>query len=88
MKPALSKFKIYTKETCYYCVEAKRTFQSLGLTYEEVKLEESPADREMLKSQGFRTVPQIYLGEDHIGGYTELVEYLQHGKEVHTRQSA
>lgn len=87
MKLAPSKFKIYTKETCDFCVRAKHTLSTMDLTYEEIKLEEHPEEREKLKSQGFKTVPQIYYDDNHIGGYTELVEYLN-GKEIYSRKSA
>lgn len=59
----------------------------MDLTYEEIRLEEHPDERARLKAEGFKTVPQIYYDENHIGGYTELVEYLN-GKEIHTRKSA
>lgn len=87
MKPALSKFRIYTKDSCDFCIRAKHTLTSMDLTYEEIRLEEHPAEREMLKSKGFKTVPQIYYDDNHIGGYTELVEYLN-GKEIYSRKSA
>ena len=87
MKPVLSKFRIYTKDSCDFCIRAKHTLTSMDLTYEEIRLEEHPAEREMLKSKGFKTVPQIYYDDNHIGGYTELVEYLN-GKEIYSRKSA
>ena len=87
MKLAQSKFKIYTKDSCDFCIRAKHTLSKMDLTYEEIRLEEHPDERARLKAEGFKTVPQIYYNDSHIGGYTELVEYLN-GKEVHTRKSA
>ena len=88
MKQALSKFKIYTKENCSYCNLAKVTLMEQGIEFDEVDLKDNAQALAFLRLQNFRTVPQIYHGEDHIGGYNELREYLQDGKKVHPRQSA
>jgi glutaredoxin 3 len=87
MKQAQLKFKIYTKDSCDFCIRAKHTLDTMDLIFEEVRLEEHPDEKARLKAEGFKTVPQIYYGDDHIGGYTELVDYLN-GKEVYTRKSA
>lgn len=87
MKLSTLKFKIYTKDSCDFCIRAKHTLSTMDLTYDEVRLEEHPEEKARLKAEGFKTVPQIYFGERHIGGYTELVKYLTDEK-VYTRQSA
>lgn len=67
-------FTIYTKSYCPYCVKAKNLLSSRGLKYTEVDIEK---DEELQaevrkKSGGSRTVPQIFLGETHIGGCDDL----------------
>jgi len=88
MKQAASKFKIYTKENCSYCNLAKITLMEQGIDYEEVDLKDNAQAIAFLRLQNFRTVPQIYNGDEHIGGYDELRKYLENGKKVHPRQSA
>ena len=65
-------YKIYTKNNCGYCVAAKRLFDIKGEQYEEIHLEDNPAAKNKLKQNGLRTVPQIWLDEEYIGGYVEL----------------
>ena len=64
---------IYSKETCPYCDSAKRLLASKGQTWTEIDVEAEPARRdEMIERSGRRTVPQIWIGERHIGGFDEL----------------
>jgi len=72
MKQAKSKYKIYSRSDCGFCHAAKELLESKGLEYEEVDIDSDQNSRVMLKAKGFKTVPVIYLGEDHIGGYTDL----------------
>jgi glutaredoxin len=53
------------------------------IVYKEVKIDNNDNEKRFLKSQGFRTVPQIYneLGE-HIGGFTDLKEYFENGEDL------
>ena len=65
--------RIYTTQWCGYCVRAKALLQSLGLEFEEVSLDEDPTFRQKLFDlTGGWTVPQIVIGDEPIGGYTEL----------------
>ena len=66
--------KIYTTPICPYCVRAKSLLGKKGVAYEEIDVFDDPAARqEMLsKSNGMRTVPQIFVGETHVGGFDEL----------------
>lgn len=69
MKPV----KIYTKTYCPYCVKAKRLLESKGIAFEEVNIENDPDFAQQLFAQtGFRTVPQIFVGEKCIGGCDDL----------------
>jgi glutaredoxin 3 len=64
---------MYTTRWCGYCVRAKALLRSRGLPFEEVSLDDDPAFREKLyELTGGWTVPQITIGDEVIGGYTEL----------------
>ena len=67
--------KIYTQRICGYCVNAKRLLDQLGIPYEDISLEGNDQLRaEIMKKSGQRTVPQIWIGEHHVGGFTELYD--------------
>ena len=64
---------MYTTRGCGYCVRAKALLRSRGLPFEEVSLDDEPAFREKLfELTGGWTVPQITIGDEVIGGYSEL----------------
>ena len=65
--------RMYTTRWCGYCVRAKALLRSRGLPFEEVSLDDDPAFRQTLYDlTGGWTVPQITIGDEVIGGYTEL----------------
>jgi glutaredoxin 3 len=65
--------RMYTTRWCGYCVRAKALLRSRGLPFEEVSLDDEPAFREKLfELTGGWTVPQITIGDEVIGGYSEL----------------
>tara|TARA_B100001996_G_scaffold294785_1_gene235035 strand:+ start:1754 stop:2011 length:258 start_codon:yes stop_codon:yes gene_type:complete len=70
----MQKVVIYTGPICNYCSAAKHLLSKKKIKYEEINVGNDPEKRdEMLKkSNGMRTVPQIFIGEKHIGGYVEL----------------
>ncbi|MGH8506789.1 MAG: glutaredoxin 3 [Stenotrophobium sp.] len=69
MKPV----RMYTTGMCPYCVMAKRLLQKKGVAIEEVRVDTGSEQRaEMMRITGRRTVPQIFVGETHVGGYDEL----------------
>ncbi|HEY0917447.1 MAG TPA: glutaredoxin 3, partial [Solimonas sp.] len=69
MKPV----RMYTTRVCPFCVMAKRLLSSKGVTYEEIRVDESPGVREeMMRISGRRTVPQIFVGDTHVGGFDDL----------------
>jgi glutaredoxin 3 len=69
MKP----IRMYSTKWCGYCVRAKALLKSRGLEYEEILLDDDPAFRQTLFDlTGGWTVPQILIGDEVIGGYTEL----------------
>ena len=69
------KVEIYSKSNCSYCVMAMNFFDSKGITYEVYSADDPDIFDEMLKrSPQARTVPQIFIDDILIGGYTDLVE--------------
>ena len=73
---------IYSTNTCPYCDRAKDLLNSKGATYQEIKIDEDPAKRdEMLaKSDGRRTVPQIFINDTHVGGFDDLAALNEKGE--------
>ncbi|MBF0157442.1 MAG: glutaredoxin 3 [Magnetococcales bacterium] len=65
---------IYSTTVCPYCVRAKALLQKKGVAYEEINLDVSPERREEMlgRANGRRTVPQIFIGDRHIGGCDDL----------------
>jgi glutaredoxin 3 len=64
---------MYTKKVCPYCVAAKNLLRTKGVTWREINVEESPGELEvMMRRTQRRTVPQIFIGETHVGGYDDL----------------
>ncbi|BCG62837.1 MAG: glutaredoxin 3 [Methyloprofundus sp.] len=64
---------IYTSNLCPYCTMAKRLLAAKGAVYTELNVDTTPGLREeMVQKTRRRTVPQIYIGEQHIGGFDEL----------------
>ena len=64
---------IYTGRFCPYCTMAKKLLDKKGLTYTEIDVDGHPALRqEMMAKTQRRTIPQIYIGAYHVGGFDEL----------------
>jgi glutaredoxin 3 len=65
---------IYTGKLCPYCTAAKRLLQDKGVDFTEIDVTFDPAGRSAMakRANGKRTVPQIFIGERHIGGCNEL----------------
>ena len=67
--------KMYTTAVCPYCVRAKQILKAKGVAeIEEIRVDQLPEAREhMMNIMGRRTVPQIFIGETHVGGCDDLV---------------
>ncbi|HEY8034619.1 MAG TPA: glutaredoxin 3 [Methylobacter sp.] len=64
---------IYTTNICPYCMMAKRLLDKKGVHYTEINVDAEPGLREeMMIKTNRRTVPQIYIGDYHVGGFDEL----------------
>ena len=74
-------FKMYTTAVCPYCMRAKQVLQSKGVeNIEEIRIDEDPAQRDvMMQATGRRTVPQIFIGDTHVGGCDDLIALDQRG---------
>ncbi|MFZ2727067.1 MAG: glutaredoxin 3 [Methylococcaceae bacterium] len=68
----MSKILIYTTKICPYCVMAKRLLTQKGAAYTEINVDDTQVREEMMRKTGRRTVPQIYIGELHVGGFDDL----------------
>jgi glutaredoxin 3 len=76
----MSEVTIYTTATCGYCQMAKRLLSQKGIVAQEVDVGlDHSLMRDMMQRTGRRTVPQIYIGEQHVGGYDDLVRMEQQG---------
>jgi len=65
---------MYTTNWCPYCERARRLLRSKGASFEEIDVESAPEKRaEMQARSGRRTVPQIFIGDTHVGGCDELM---------------
>jgi glutaredoxin 3 len=73
--------RMYTTGTCPFCIMAKRLLSQKGVAVEEVRVDSDAAQREeMMRSTGRRTVPQIFVGETHVGGFDDLSAMDHAGK--------
>ncbi|GAB4295554.1 MAG: glutaredoxin 3 [Methylophaga sp.] len=65
---------VYSSAHCPYCMMAKQLLERKGIQYEEIRVDLEPAKREeMMQKSRQRTVPQIFINNKAIGGYTDLV---------------
>ena len=73
--------KMYTTAVCPYCIRAKQILKSRGVEHiEEIRVDLDFGQRQrMMEVTGRRTVPQIFIGETHVGGCDELIELDREG---------
>ncbi|QRX83977.1 glutaredoxin 3 [Glaciimonas sp. PAMC28666] len=74
--------RMYSTAVCPYCMRAEQLLNARGVTtIEKVRIDLDPQQRdEMMKKTGRRTVPQIYIGDTHVGGFDDLNALDQAGK--------
>ena len=73
--------KLYTTPYCPYCIRAKQLLDHKQVTYTDIDVAGEPALRnEMMVLSGRRTVPQIWIGEQHVGGYDDLALLERQGR--------
>jgi len=69
MKPVT----VYSTRVCPYCMLAKRLLGNKGVSYQEIMVDQNDSLRaEMMQRTGRRTVPQIFIGDRHVGGFDDL----------------
>lgn len=72
---------LYTRQTCGYCHRAKHLLRSKGVDFAEIGIDGDPELRsEMIRRSGRYTVPQIWIGEHHVGGCDDLYELERSGR--------
>ena len=72
---------IYSTAICPYCVAAKNFLKSQGREWTEVRVDLDPAEREKMVARARRTsVPQIFVGDVHVGGYDDMMALHRAGK--------
>ncbi|MDP1651046.1 MAG: glutaredoxin 3 [Rubrivivax sp.] len=73
--------KMYTTQVCPFCLRAKALLKQRGVqVIEEIRIDLDPDERaRMMKLTGRRTVPQIFIGDTHVGGCDELIALDQRG---------
>lgn len=72
---------VYSTGTCPWCVQAENLLKRVGATVDKVRVDQSPTQLDtMIERSNRRTVPQIFVGEVHIGGFTDLVASEQSGE--------
>lgn len=79
---SMQKILMYTTAVCPYCARAEQLLRRKGVTeIEKVRIDLDPGRRdEMMQKTGRRTVPQIYIGETHVGGCDDLHELDRQGR--------
>jgi len=78
----MAKVVIYSSENCSYCQRAKQFLTQKGVPYTEIRVDLDPHKREemLARSNGRRTVPQIFINDQHIGGCDDLLALARDGK--------
>lgn len=72
---------MYTTAICPYCVSAKNFLKSKGLAWTEIRIDSDPAERERMVERTRRTsVPQIFVGDVHVGGFDDMMALHRAGK--------
>lgn len=77
----MARVKMYTTQVCPYCIRAKQLLKQRGVeAIEEVRVDLNPDERQtMVAITGRRTVPQIFIGDTHVGGCDDLIALDQRG---------
>ena len=78
----MAKIEIYTSPTCGYCHAAKSLLGKKGLSFEETDVVREPSKRAemMTRANGRRTVPQVFINGQHVGGFDDLYALESSGK--------
>jgi glutaredoxin 3 len=67
--------RMYSTQLCPYCIRAERLLSQKGVAVNKILVDNNPEElTKMIQLTGRRTVPQIFIGEHHVGGFDDLVE--------------
>ena len=81
----MAKVEVYSTGQCPYCVMAKQLLERKGVNYREIRVDSDPVKRqEMMQKSRQRTVPQIFINGESVGGYTDLLA-LDRAKKLDSR---
>jgi glutaredoxin 3 len=77
----MAKVQIYTKSNCPFCVRAKDLLSRKGVNFEEIFMDDKPEEYTALRQRtGLMTVPQIFINDQLVGGYTDMAALDKEGK--------
>lgn len=78
----MAKIEIYTTPICGYCAAAKRLLNQKGVSYTEIDVMRDPSKKAAMikRANGGRTVPQIFIGDTHVGGFDDMNALERRGK--------
>lgn len=78
---ALPPVVIYTSAFCPYCAWARRMLSGKGVAFEEIRVDRDPSQRDVMEERSGRTsVPQIFIGDAHVGGFDDMVALDREGR--------
>jgi glutaredoxin 3 len=79
--PTRAPVTLYTTAICPHCVAAKNFLKSKGMDWTEVRIDRDPEARAFMMERARRTsVPQIFVGDTHVGGYDEMIKLHREGR--------
>ena len=77
----MAEILIYTRDWCGYCTRAKRLLERKGVDYEEIRIDgDYEQMRVMMERSKRHTVPQIFIGDHHVGGFDDLARLEAYGE--------
>ncbi len=77
----MAKVTLYSSRFCTYCVHARRLLEAKGVAYDELHIDQDPDLRLQMESKSQRrSVPQIFIGDYHVGGFEEMWQLDKSGK--------
>lgn len=76
-------YKIYSKKNCTACDQAKALLEAKGIGYEVVDVMTTPSAQALFRENGWRSVPQIFCNNEHIGGFEQLKEKFLGGEDAY-----
>lgn len=78
--PGAAAVKLYSTRFCLYCIRAKRLLTDKGVGFTDIAVDDDASLRqEMMRASGRQTVPQIWIGDHHVGGFDDLWLLEQRG---------